>query len=252
MGVMVLDASGRLKRTLGPTPDTILTSTATGTQTNWAPGLNGNTLIKWSGSGDLLVDGLAGGVAGQTVRIMNTGSKVLTVAHQSGSATAGNAFTNIATSAATPIAAHGVGQWEHDGSNWLIVNHVQGSAISVPFSSGNFTTDAGTWTLDSSDQFTYSYLLEQAFLTVFLNLQVTTVAGGPTQLRVAVPGGFSPAQPVTGFLRYLDNGTNGYAHCDIPTALNAYIRHFTASGGSWAASTNQTYLLPMPFRFPVT
>ena len=115
---------------LGNGTTTALTSTTTSNQNNWAPGLVGNTVITWSGAGDITITGFAGGVSGQTVTFINTGSNVASFAHQSGSSSAGNKFRNAATSAATPVAGGGSVVYQYDGTDWRMVAHEQGGWVS--------------------------------------------------------------------------------------------------------------------------
>src|SRR5262245_60347767 len=105
-------AGGYLRSTAAGTPDinlqalsatgtgsatasnTVLSSSATGTQNNWAPGIIGTTMILWSGASDLTVTGFSGGIRSQLVTLINTGSAVAYFSHQSASSTAGNKLQN--------------------------------------------------------------------------------------------------------------------------------------------------------------
>lgn len=168
--------------------DTTISNTDTGAQNNWAPtGLSRNTHINWNGASDIAVTGIAGGSAGQFVTFHNiTSSKVATFAHQSASSSAGNKFENMATSAATPVAAGGSITYRHDGDQWHIFNHEQGAWITTAFSAGNFTADSGSWTVESGDVVALQYRLVGRALFVFVCINTSTVASGPpTYLRMA-------------------------------------------------------------------
>lgn len=234
---------------------TFLTDTSTGTVTTWAPALNGDSLIVWSGSADATFDGLSvatGVVAGTRVTVKNGGSKNAYFPHNSG-ATSGGKFLNIVTSAPTPVAPGGTISWIWDGSNWQLMAHFQGQAINVPFSAGNFTTDQGTWTMLAGNQAGYSYIIEQNLMLLFWSLQAFSVGGTPTptQLRVAIPGGFTPVLSLVYPIVVLDNGTTVMTDASIPGALNAYWRCFANPAGStWQTSANASYTFGN-VRFPV-
>jgi len=197
---------------------TVVTSTTTSNQNNWAPGLVGNTVVFWSGAGDITVTGVAGGVSGQLFTFVNTGSNVATFAHQSGSSSAGNKFRNLATSAGTPVAAGGQATWQYDGTDWRLVAHEQGAAITPTFAAGDFTADtAGTWTVASGDAVEVNYILSGRRLFVNLVLNTTTVAqsgGNPTALAIANGqwGGFTMTNGWVAATYIIDNGTGKSAY----------------------------------------
>ncbi len=192
--------------------------------------------------------GLKAGTAGQQVTIVSVGAGEVDLAHQNAGSVAANRLINFVTGGVTPLAAGiGTAVYEYDGTTarWRLVTHTQGAAITVPYNAGNFTTDAGTWTVDAGDQVTYSFYLTGNILQVFLSLQTTTVVqagGGPTQLRITLPNGYTGSAAPTAIYRALDNGTNSIANLDCPTSTT--IRAFAnIAGTQWANATNTTYVL---------
>jgi len=240
MGVMVLDASGRLKRTLGPTPDTILTSTATGTQNDWAPALNGNTCIEWSGAADATFTGLAGGVTGQRVTVKNTGTNVAFFSHAGAGSAAANRFANTVTSGLTPIGAGGWITYLFDGTNWKLVAHTQGAPVVPAYNSADFFGSASmTWTVASGDVQGHAYVLNGNLLTVFCSVATTTVGGTPDYyLEVAFPYTASATLVVLGG-RINDNGTE-YVGDIIVVSGTSYVRVEKQNVAVYALSTNNT------------
>lgn len=175
---------------------TVISNTATGAQNNWAPaGLSGNTLIKWNGASDAAFTGLAGGSAGQLVIVKNvTTTKIATFAHVSGSSSAANQFTNAATVGTTPIAPSGSIIYQHDGTNWQMVSHLQGDYVSVTYNSADFDGNGtGTWTVDSGDMVGYRYWLTGRKLTVSVVLTATTTSGLGIGLFIKIPNSFTIA-----------------------------------------------------------
>ena len=222
----------------------VISDTSTGAVTNWAPALNGNTVIEWSGSSDVTFQGLTAGFVGQIVAIKNTGSHNAFFIHASLTTTAAQ-FTNIVTKGnGTPIAPAGYIYYFYDGTSWQLVNHHQGSGITPAFSAGDFTTDTGTWTVTAGEVFTHEYYIRDNLLFFILSIQATSVASSPTQLRIAVPNGYLPAASNVAIYEALDAGTAVISKIDIPSALNAFVRAFAnIAGTAWQTSTLQTYVL---------
>ncbi len=102
----------------------------TGTNHNWALTMKGNTLLQWSGGGNLTLTGIAGGQVGQHLVIRNEStSDVISFAHDSGSSSAGNKFFNIYTGGPSLIAAGGYAHFVYDGAYWIMVAESQGVPI---------------------------------------------------------------------------------------------------------------------------
>lgn len=119
-----------------------------------------------------------------------------------------------------------------------------GEWISVPYNAANFTASAGgTWTVDSGDQLSYNYQLTGHTMTLVVSVATSTVAGTPTQLLVAIPGGFTNTtlfRSTVGLIS--DNGAN-YAVTQIASnAGGSTIIIFPAitATGTWSNSTNLT------------
>ncbi|HYE78035.1 MAG TPA: hypothetical protein VEI97_08620 [bacterium] len=69
-----------------------------------------------------------------------------------------------------------------------------GAWIDVPYDSDNFTASAGTWAVSpSSDQITYRYTLVGKTMTVAFVIANTDVSVLCSELRIAIPGGFTAA-----------------------------------------------------------
>lgn len=66
-----------------------------------------------------------------------------------------------------------------------------GQWTDVSYSSGNFSTDSGTWTVESGDQLKYKYMLVGMTMTIAFNLANTSLSGVGNELRIKIPGGFT-------------------------------------------------------------
>ena len=221
--------------------ETLLASTATGAQHNWAPGLSGHTFIKWNGAADLAVTGFAGGVAGQRVTFLNIGTFVATFAHQSASSSAGNKLRNLATSAVTPVAGGGWITYQYDGTDWRLLAHEQGAWIVPAFSAGNFTgVGAMTWTVEAGDVLAFAYRLSGRTLVVTWRISGTSVGGTlNTDLRIgnAAFGGFVPTRGALVPIYVSDNGTASIGIGQVGSG-GSLLEINKVPNANWGASTN--------------
>lgn len=229
------------------------TSTSTGAQNNWAPGLvtGAHTYIPWAGASDAAITGISGGVAGQVVTIRNSSSsKVITFAHQSGSSSAGNKFRNIVTSGVTPVALGGYITFCYDGTDWVLVAHNQGAPIDVAHSDANFTGDAtdGNWVVASGDQVQFRYVVEGKFLTVILTVATSTVANTPTELRTTIPASYVATGTINLPTYVSDNGTGRIAR--VYTIASATTMNTLLLSGNFANATDAT-TVSYTFRFEI-
>jgi len=189
-------ATGNLAVSHLPTTTTRVTSTATGAQNDWDPGIVGNTLILWSGASTLPVTGFTAGSAGQIIIFRNTGTNLATFAHQSGSSTAGHKIFNKATSAVTPVGALGYATWIYDGTDWVLIDN-DSNWITPAFAAGDYTGSGSlTWTVEAGDVEKQQYRLVGTTLTIRSAI-ITTSTGGTASLSLLVAngawGGFSIA-----------------------------------------------------------
>jgi len=220
----------------------VVASTVTGTQNNYAPTLSNRTLIEWAGAADATFTGLAGGAVGKIVTFKNTGSFVAYFAHQHASSSAGNKFRNFATSASTPIAATGAITFQYDGTDWQIISHEQGAWITPTFSAANFTASAGTWTVDAGDVLTDMYRLSGRTLHWQFAVATTSVSTTPTYLQRTLWGFTSGSQRFDSVIQQADNGaTQSVGYAWIQPAFSTVL--FGKFSGNWAAATNNTTII---------
>lgn len=177
---------------------TFVTRTDTGAVNNWAPGIDGHTFTAWNGAADATFSGQTLGQAGLLHVVRNiTAAKVAYFLHQSGSSSAGNKYTNSATSGATPVGPGGYIAHRHDGTDWQLVAHQQGAWITPTFAAGNYTgSGAMTWVPDSGDITTCKYLLDGRRLHVAFRGSTMSIGGTVNttlQLGNGAYGGFTSA-----------------------------------------------------------
>ena len=177
--------------------DSIVNSSTTGVDNAWTPGGTGDTLVAWYvASGDLTINGMAGGVTGRRVTIRNYAPGTVYVNHNNASGVAGGHLLNPATSGPTPIATNGYATYVHDGTYWLLVAHEQGAWVTPPFSAANFSALASmTWTVAAGGVTICRYRLAGRALT--WNYYIQGTAGGTASNNLIVTagawGGYSQA-----------------------------------------------------------
>jgi hypothetical protein len=230
---------------------TYLTSSATGTQNNWDPGVVGNSVVLWAGSADLTITGLPAGVNGQMVTIINLGTANIYLTPNSGSST--YKLANYAMSGNTPLAApatNGVGgsaTYIYNSGAWRLVAHQQGQPITPAYAAGHYTANGSmTWTVEAGDVQTDRWTLigKHLFTTQYL---YTTSVGGTlnTDLRIALPFGLtgSGAYSQTGGLfRPSDNGSTTVPGYMLIGVAGTYITVNKNDVSNWSASTNGTVI----------
>lgn len=169
--------------------ETQISSTVTGTQNGWTPGLGTYTYIRWTGMADLTVNGLVGATrAGQRVTLQNLGAATIYVGHlQTGVAPVGTRFQNLVTSGPTPIGLGGWATWIFDGGTWVLLGHEQGAWLTPPFLATNFTANTGAWAVASGNVSTNKYRLSGRQLIWQIQLLNSSVSSGPNTLFIAMP-----------------------------------------------------------------
>lgn len=101
-------------------------------------------------------------------------------------------------------------------------DYIGGAWTSVAHSAGNFTSNAGSWTVASGDQSYFAYVEIGKTMIVSVVLVTTEVSGLPTQLRITVPNG----RTISG------------THAGMFPALN----NSAAVTGMWQAGAGLTYI----------
>lgn len=239
-----LDGSGNWSTPAGSGGGfTRITSTDTGTQNNWAPGLSDNTIIEWSGASDMTVTGIASGTTAQIIEFKNTGSKNAFFSHNSGSSSAGNKLFNAATSAGTPVAPKGSIGYYYDGTQWQLLHHDQGSWITPSYSAGDFTANGSmTWGVDSGDVQDMEYWLNGRNLTVRIAI-VSTDVGGTANSTLLISnnqwGGFTIAGGNAHFWGTLvvNAGTATTGRIRADTADSTHILFQLTAAGNWTLTS---------------
>jgi hypothetical protein len=119
-----------------------------------------------------------------------------------------------------------------------------GTWTTPSFSAGHYTANGSmTWTVASGDSETYAYTLVGKTMTVAWRIVTTTVGGTPnTELRIAIPGGFTSAKKIEATHHYSDNGATGTGIAEV-NAGGTTIVLFKAAFAAWSASTDNTFTL---------
>lgn len=226
MGFSTLSTSGGLRVTARTT---VITTTSTGTQNDFAPGLIGDTLVRCNNATLLTINGLSSGVDGQRVTFVSIGTGQVDFAHQAGGSTAGNRLINNVTSMVTSLfAGKGYATYQYDGATarWRLVNHEQGGMIAYTTTWAGFTSNPaiGNGTLSAK------YLLRGSQVVVAINVTM----GSTTTFGVGFWTFTTPAAPSASALNSV---TSGFALDVSAGAKFSLLVSYTASGGTGLFAT---------------
>jgi hypothetical protein len=231
---------------------TVVTSTSTGTLNDFAPGLVGNTVVRMNNATLATITGFAGGADGQQLVVESVGAGEVDLPYATSAAglgsAAANRLFNVATSGLTPLAPGvGIAAYVYDGTatRWRLVAHEQGAFITPTFAAGVYTASGSmTWTVDSGDELTHAYYLKGRSLLVAFDLNATTVGGTlSTELRIALPNGYTVSKRVWGNLaRYSDSGGAATSIGILFDNATAFVSCFkdATQATNWTAATNTT------------
>lgn len=223
-----------------------VTTTATGTQADFAPGLRGHSVLRCNNATDLTITGFAGGLPGQTITVASVGAGNVFLGHQVAGSAAANRMINWVTSGnGTPLVAGiGTATYVYDGTTarWRLVAHAMGGTIAVTYAAGNFTASgAMTWTVDAGDQIVLAYTIVGRSMHLSVRLDTTSVGGvADTALRLTIPN----ACTLGTRSNFIFNGTNAgvifVGHSDH-SAGDTFLSIFTNIGATpWTLAANTT------------
>lgn len=214
-------------------------------------------ILRCNNATALTINGLAAPASpakpGKPLLVLSVGAGQVNFAHQNTSSSAANRLINRVTSGITPLAA-GVGwamfRYDATASRWRLLAHEQGGAIAITYASGNFTSSAGTWVVDSGDVATEAYIVRGKSILFMLSSSTTTVTGTPAQLRFALPNSYTAVRVTQDLLQAVDNGTKTSAVVSV-AAAGTYVSSERLDGSNWANATNATAITFL-FEFELT
>ncbi len=234
---------------------TSLGLSSTGNINDWAPGLSGHTFINWSTVAiAAAITGIAGGNLGQRVTIVNTGTGVMTFAHNSSSSLAGNRFYNKANSAPTAIAEGGHASFYYNGTFWILHDHEQGQWIAATFNAAHYTGNGGAWTVQVGDINTVKYKLTGRTLNVTIDINGASTSGGSSTLfsvSNAAWGSYQARDQHVGSALLVDNGGTPEIGIMYVATLGTVINFRKANAGGWNAAATNNMTTEGTFAFEV-
>ena len=112
------------------------------------------------------------------------------------------------------------------------------------FSAGNFTSNSGSWTVESGDVLAYQYQIINKTMTINFYIQTSSVAGTPSELRISIPESKLALTRTAVTFGYWDNevsvGGVGQAFVLINQTYISLSKDVTQT--AWTNSTNKTYV----------
>jgi hypothetical protein len=225
------------------------TITTTGTQTALAiPDGRGHLIIFANNASLLTIQGITAAQDGQILTIYSVGAGQVDIANQNGSASAANRIINSVTGTISLAAGAGRAVMVYNGTNsrWRVIEHEQGAWITRTFAAGNYTgSGAMTVTMASGDVTTDAYYLRSRVLHIMIELGTFTTGGTPdTEVRVAVPGGFTVAKSTRSAAVVQNNGGGFDEGWLVVTAAGTTIAGYRANNftTTWANGTDNNDL----------
>lgn len=226
----------------------VVTTTSTGTQNDFAPGLVGNTLLRCNNASLLTITGLASGYDGQRVVIVTLGAGQVDLMPSGlavGLSTAANRMILPATSGNSSLAA-GVGYAEliYDAttSRWRMIAHDQGAWITRTFAAGNYTASTGSWTVASATR--DAFYLKGRSLSFAVAVSGTT-SGTPVSVKVTLPNSYSAASSDIGAAYNTNPGTGtaeaGYVQASTTTVNFQRINNVAYAAGTVSVAAVHTF-----------
>jgi hypothetical protein len=243
MPFSVITAAGGIKSDVGSET----TITTTGNIDNLDVG--GARFVRMNNATLATIRGLVAGYPGQLVTFVSIGAGNVFFNHQDTNSTAANRLINFVTSAGTPLAAAvGTATFVYDGTTlrWRLVEHTQGAPITPTFAAGDYTANGTmTWTVESGDVIAFTYYLNGRNLTLAYAIEGTTIAAPlSTQLRMAIPNGYTIAAGTTQDQSWTFDNVTGKTGLTLAVFGEAYIRHYRdiTLAANWEAVTNNGFI----------
>lgn len=244
MAFSVIDTLGRIKRFNVPS---VFTTTTTGNIDD-LDFLNAD-LIRMNNATLSTLRGLKAGYAGQQVTIVSIGAGQVDFAHQNAGSAASNRLINSITGAATSIAAAvGTGTYQYDATTlrWRLVAHEQGAYIDMAYAGGNFTSQAGTWTVDAGDLITMAYYVRGREVTFKLKILSSTTSVATNYLDAVLP--YTCARSEYANICWgADTGPYVLLFPEFDTGHATVVRFYKFDGTAWGAGAGVHISLSHPY-----
>jgi hypothetical protein len=110
--------------------------------------------------------------------------------------------------------------------------------VAVAYNAGNFTGSGSlTWTVDNADQVTFKYVINGKLMTVFFQIDNTTITGAGAACQIAIPGGFTAGSTLYGSIIIQDAGVWGISQIQVAGGTTIYV-YKDFNGTNWTGGTN--------------
>lgn len=229
---------------------TIVTTTATGTQNDFDPGIVGNTIIRCNPASLLTITGFTQGYDGQHIRLVSIGAGQVDLAHNTGSS-ANHKLSNIVSSAPTSLApvmgAYAEYVYDATSGYWRLMSHEQGTWLSN-YNANYFNTSNGSvWAVTSGQTPTYYLRGKSLEIRVFITLAgVAGAAAAALQINQAAYGNYVWTHDCGCAVSVLDAGGTGvYQAGQIQTTAGSTILQIfkVPTAPNWTAGGGAAYVV---------
>ena len=242
----ILEIDGFLIEVDGEIDEEIQLDSSTGTVNNFAINEHATQLILTNAT-DVTFTGFSAGWNGQILKVLARGAGNAYFMPSNGGSVAANQLINYFTVGPTPIAG-GFGDlticYSTIDNKWHLIEHNQGSFISIPFASCTYDSNTGAfWTVASGDVISQKFYVVGRTLFIHITISnTTTLAGVGARLRVdfSAFAGWQWLNTTRNYARVVDGGA---AQAGMITlgALTSLIQlsHDTADT-AWAVGAGRT------------
>lgn len=198
-------------------------------------------LIRMNNASLATIRGLRAGYPGQQVTIVSIGAGQVSLAHQNAGSAATYRLINTVTSGITPLAAgKGVATYSYDitTARWRLIRHEQGAWIDIPYAAGNYSQDAGTWTVDSADQLELCYYVQGNIMMFDVSVNATSITPVVTQLRVNLPNGYTTSKRIDTTVYAVNNGGAAEVGTTGLAAGSTFLGFYRPGAAQWTGTNN--------------
>jgi hypothetical protein len=158
--------------------------------------VTGVNLILYSGAGDLIIRGMAGGIHGQTILIRNvTPTSVVWLYNDDPAAPVGSKFANLIANGPMPLVGYrsSTSYTYINGSGWWMNTYEMGAALTPPFDGANYRSrpdPALNWIVQPGNVSQETFFLSGRELTYTFGISGTAVNNTPANLTRELPYGW--------------------------------------------------------------
>ncbi len=132
---------------------------------------------------------------------------------------------------------------------WRLHEHEQGAPIAVAYAGGDYTADAGTWTVDSGDLITYDYTVIGKRLKIDLTINSSSISSAAaTRMQATIPNGYTYVKDARDPCFVFNGGTSTTGMARATAAATQLFIYRDAGAAAYAVATNTSNFFVASFQ----